>query len=98
MYFCAGITEFECRHEGPTAFSTTYDGATRPRFPLVYDKPEVYDQKQKDKIKSKGRKPDFMRTLLKVADEEEQQAAGTGGGGGAGQLTDRSQLSSIHAY
>ena len=88
-----GMTDFECHHEGPSAYGTAYDGTPRPRFPLVYSKPEVYDKQQREKSKLKGRKPDFLRSLMKRADEEDAAAAAA-----AGQVTDRSQLSSIHAY
>ena len=91
FFYFLGATDFECHHEGPTAYGTKYDGTPRPRFPLVYSKPEEYDKQQKEKFKNTKRKPDFLRSLMKVADDEEAMAAN-------GQVTDRSQLSSIHAF
>ena len=85
----SGRSEYECNHAEPQAWSHRYDGSTRPRFPLVYSKPEVYE---KEAQKHKGKKKaDFLRQLMQQDDEEMNTKAN-------GQVTNRSHVSSIQAY
>ena len=83
-----GRSDYECNHAEPQAWTQRYDGSTRPRFPLVYSKPEVYE-KEAQKHKGK-RKADFLRHLMQQQTDDEDQKNN--------QLTNRSYSGTVEAY